>query len=773
MTNDIKNILELDYGTTPENSTVKMLYNAVSKAALKRIRDKWQTPENSERKRACYFSAEFLTGRMIYSNLLNLGLLDECEEFLKKNGYSASLFEEIEDNALGNGGLGRLAACFLDSAATHDIPLDGFGIRYRYGIFRQYFSGGAQCEAEDDWTRFGDPWSIRREECAEKVHFGDQTVLAVPYDMPVIGYGGRTVNTLRLWQAEPLNKFDLKLFNDQEYSKAFEERNKAEAISSVLYPNDSGEAGKALRLRQQYFFASASVQCLVRNYVKKHGTDFEDLDKYCSIQLNDTHPVTAIPELIRILISEYHIPASKSIDTACRVFSYTNHTVMAEAMEKWDISLFRNVLPDLYPYIIIINNKLSGRLSERNADRSRYELISGNQIHMARLASFVSHSINGVAEIHTEILKNDVLRDWYELYPERFSNKTNGITQRRFLLLCNRELSSMITELIGDKWICDLDELRKLEKYADDKNITGRFREIKKTKKEQLCEYIRKHEGTELSPDFIFDIQIKRIHEYKRQLLNILSVLEIYWKIKDGTVTDFYPTAFIFGGKAAPGYRRAKGVIKLINEAAALINSDPSVNDRMKVIFIQNYNVSYAEKLIPAADISEQISTAGTEASGTGNMKFMLNGAVTLGTMDGANIEIVNAAGAENNYIFGADVDEIKKIRDIYDPRRIYNDNPDMKRAIDMLVNGSLNDGGTGVFRELYDSVLNSSGWDRPDKYYLMLDWGSYTETRLRANRDYRDRDAFTKKCFINTCSAGGFSSDRTVREYAEEIWKL
>lgn len=773
MTEDIISILDLDYGTTPENADVKMLYNAVSKAALKKIREKWHTPEKTSGKRACYFSAEFLTGRMIYSNLLNLGMLDECEEFLKKYGHSVSVFEEIEDNALGNGGLGRLAACFLDSAATHDIPLDGYGIRYKYGIFRQYFENGFQCEAEDDWTRFGDPWSVRREECTEKVTFGDQTVLAVPYDMPVIGYGGKVINTLRLWQAEPLHKFNFGLFNDQQYEKAYEERNRAEEISAVLYPNDNGDAGKALRLRQQYFFSSASIQCIIRNFVKEHGTDFEKFDEYFAVQLNDTHPVVAIPEFLRILISVYHIPASKAIETASKVFAYTNHTVMAEAMEKWDISLFRNVLPDLYPYVIILNNKLMGKLSEAGLTNEKYEIISGNQIHMARLAAFASHSVNGVAEIHTEILKNDVLKEWYELYPERFNNKTNGITQRRFLLLCNRELSAFITEKIGSKWIYDLDELKNLEKFADDKDVLDRFYDIKKEKKKQLCEYIKKHENVELDPNFIFDIQIKRLHEYKRQLLNILSIIDIYCSIKDCTIKDFNPTVFLFGAKAAPGYYRAKAIIKLINEAAGMINNDPAVNQKMKLLFVQNYNVSYAEKLIPAADISEQISTAGTEASGTGNMKFMLNGAVTLGTLDGANIEIVQQAGRENNYIFGADVNRIAEVRDSYDPRRIYNENPRMKRVLDMLVNGTLNDGGTGMFRELYDSILNGSVWNRADNYFLLLDWNDYTQTRLQANKDYSDKYLFTKKCFMNTANAGKFSADRTVKEYAKEIWNV
>jgi len=773
MTDDIISILENDYGTSPENADIRMLYNAVSKAAMKSVRKKIKSAENAGSKRACYLSAEFLTGRMIYNNLLNLGLLEECESFLNSHGISASVFEEIEDNALGNGGLGRLAACFLDSAATHDIPLDGYGIRYRYGIFRQHFENGFQCETEDDWTRFGDPWSIRREELTETVCFGNQTVLAVPYDMPVIGYGGKTINTLRLWQAEPLRKFNFEAFNAQDYSRAFEERNKAEEITAVLYPNDNGYEGKKLRLRQQYFFASASMQSIIRSFVAKNGTDFRRFHEFFAVQLNDTHPVVAIPEFLRILTAVYHIPVAEALDLTADIFAYTNHTVMAEAMEKWDISLFRSVLPELYPYIIIINNRLAEVLSKRGISKEKYEIISGGCIHMARLAVFASGSVNGVAEIHTEILKNRVLKEWYELFPERFNNKTNGITQRRFLLLCNRELACFITEKISDAWICDADELKKLLPYTQDKESLDRFFMIKKAKKEELCRYIEKHENITLSPDFIFDIQIKRLHEYKRQLLNILTILHIYHMLKEKSIDDFNPTAFIFGAKAAPGYGRAKAVIKLINEAAKLINNDPDVNDRLRVVFISNYNVSYAEKLVPAADISEQISTAGTEASGTGNMKFMLNGAVTLGTLDGANIEIVNEAGKENNYIFGADVEKISSVSQSYDPKKIYDENPGIKKTLDMLIDGTLSDDGTGIFRELYDSLLKGASWHKADHYYLLLDWDDYIKTCLRANKDYSDKYLFTKKCFVNTANAGKFSADRTVKEYAKEIWKL
>ena len=774
--NDIISILNYDYNISPDNADKTMLYNAVSKAVVKQINSKWTETESYDKKRACYFSAEFLTGLMIYNNLYNTGLFTECEDFLRKYGFEPSVFEEIEDNALGNGGLGRLAACFLDSAATHSIPLDGYGIRYKYGIFKQYFENGFQCEKEDDWTRFGDPWSIRRDECSETITFGDQTVIAVPYDMPIIGYGNKMINTLRLWQSEPLNKFNFGEFNNQKYDEAFRERNLAEAISSVLYPNDSNYEGKVLRLKQQYFFSSASIKSMIRNYVSKYGNDFSKFTSCYSIQLNDTHPISTIPEFMRILIADYHIPVQETIDITNKLFAYTNHTVMAEAMEKWDVSLFRSVLPDVYPYVVFLNDNLTHKFHAKGIsgnEMEKFRIINNDQIHMARMGIYASHSVNGVAHIHTEILKNSVLKEWYELYPERFNNKTNGITQRRWLALCNPELSAFITERIGDKWITDLNDLKNLNKYVDDKKSLDDFRKIKNQKKLQLCEYIKKHEGVTLNPDFIFDIQIKRLHEYKRQLLNILSIIDIYYCIKDGTIKDFNPTVFLFGAKAAPRYYRAKGIIKLINEVSTMVNADESVSNKIKVLFVQNYNVSYAQKLIPAADISEQISTAGTEASGTGNMKFMLNGAVTLGTLDGANAEIVEQAGEENNYIFGAKVYEISQIYDSYNSLQIYNQNPRIKRALDTLVNGTFSDNDTGMFRELYNSLLYGADWHKPDHYFLLHDFQSYTDTRLRANKDYSDTDSFTKKCFANTINSGKFSADRTVLEYSKEIWDL
>ena len=764
--------LKVNFNTDANNASAKQLYTAVSDAAMKELI--LNKPVDNKKKRACYLSAEFLMGRMIYSNLLNMGKLEECKNYLNSRGIDISVFEDIEDDALGNGGLGRLAACFLDSAATQNIPLDGYGIRYKYGLFKQYLDNGFQKETADNWLKFGDPWSIRVEEDTEIVKFRDFAVRAVPYDMPVIGYGAKTVNKLRLWQAEPIDEFNFDLFDANKYDEAVEKKTRAEEISAVLYPNDNNEAGKKLRLRQQYFFSSASLQSIIKDYVKKNGEDFSRFAEYYAIQLNDTHPTVAIPELLRILCNDYLIEFDVAFEIAKNTFAYTNHTIMAEALEKWNIDLFTEVLPEVYPYVVMINNKLRRELKAKKIeDDSKYLIITNGQIHMARMAIYASHSTNGVAKIHTEILKVDALKEWYELYPERFNNKTNGITQRRWLKLCNEELSSFITERIGDGWITNLDELKKMEAYANNGQDLKQFMDIKRKKKEQLCKYIYEHENFAIFPDFIFDIQVKRLHEYKRQFLNALSILDIYYGIKEGRIKDFHPTTFLFGAKAAPGYYRAKGVIKFINEIAKMINSDNEVNKLIQVLFIQNYNVSYAEKLIPAADISEQISTAGTEASGTGNMKFMLNGAVTMGTLDGANIEIVEQAGEDNNYIFGAKVDEINNIKDTYNPKKLYNESPRIRKALDTLIDGSISDCGTGMFRELYNSILEGASWHKPDQYYLLYDFESYCDARIKANNDYKNREAFAKKCFINMANAGKFSSDRTINEYANEIWNV
>ena len=732
---------------------------------------------HSSRRRAYYLSAEFLMGRAVYNNLYCAGMLDSAKEIFAENGVDFNCLEEIEDAALGNGGLGRLAACFLDSAAAHDIPLNGYGIRYRYGLFKQSIGNGFQQESADAWLDYGDAWSVRADNDAVLVEFADQAVVAVPYDMPIIGFNCKSVNTLRLWQAESTKGFDFGAFDNQDYLKASEDSILAEAISDVLYPNDNTEKGRRLRLKQQYFFVSASIQDIVRSYKKTHGDDFSEFAKLYAVQLNDTHPTVAIPELIRILMFNEGMAFADAFAIAQKTFNYTNHTVMGEALEKWNIDLFKSVIPTIYEIVKLIDSYMKKDFRNKGLSEDKIrsmQIIDGDLIHMARMAIYGSSHTNGVAQLHTEILKNDVLKDWYQIYPERFQNKTNGITPRRWLGLCNPELSALITEKIGSGWETDLDRLQGLKKYVDDNSVIDRFNAIKREKKQQLCDYIKEHEGIDLSPDFVFDIQCKRLHEYKRQLLNAFSIMDIYFKIKDGKLPDLQPTAFIFGAKAAPAYRRAKGIIKYINEIAKLVNNDPDTKDKIKVIFVQNYNVSYAEKLMPAADLSEQISTAGLEASGTGNMKFMLNGAVTLGTYDGANVEIVEEAGWENEYIFGARVEELDQIRPTYNPKeKIYYKNERVKRVINTLVDGTFNDGDTGMFGELFNSLINGASWHRPDNYFLLADFEGYVDTKLRALYDYKNRNVFGKKCWMNIANAGKFSSDRTVKQYADELWML
>jgi starch phosphorylase len=691
-------------------------------------------------------------------------------------GTSLSVLEDIEDQALGNGGLGRLAACFLDSASTLSLPLDGYGIRYKYGIFKQTIVDGFQHEEPDNWTKYGDPWSVRNDDDSIQIDFNGQSVLAVPYDMPVISYKGKNVGTLRLWQAEPIELFNFDLFNQQKYLEASKEQISAEDISRVLYPNDDTREGKKLRLKQQYFFSSASLQDIVKKHKARFGT-LENLADYVTIQLNDTHPVISIPELIRLLVDYEGMSFNQAFEIACKVFNYTNHTIMQEALEKWECSLVEELLPRIFAIIIQINEKFISDMHIKGIDVetiNRIKLIQGNLVHMANIATYCSQYVNGVAEIHTQILKDQTLADWYKIYPERFQNKTNGITQRRWLALCNRELSNMLTTKLGsESWVSNLDELKKLLPLADDKETIKEFIDIKDLKKRQLADYIKKMDNIEIDPNTIFDIQIKRLHEYKRQLLNAFSILYLYFGIKDGSIKDFTPTTFIFGAKSAPGYRRAKGIIKYINEIGKFIANDPEVNSLIKVVFISNYNVSYAEKLVAGADVSEQISTAGTEASGTGNMKLMLNGAVTLGTYDGANIEIVQEAGEENNYIFGARVEELAEIMPNYQSRKLFAENQKIQRVVSTLIDGTFSDGGTGVFRELYFSLLEGASWHSPDNYYLLGDLESYVDAKLRVNKDYKDRETFAKKCFINTCNAGKFSSDRTIKDYAENIWHI
>lgn len=773
--NNLKNSIEIlaksNYNKEVEELTSEQLHDCVSRAIMANISDTSEKSKKSHagKRRAYYFSAEFLVGRAIYNNLLCTGMTEQTEKVLKINGKSIADFEEIEDAALGNGGLGRLAACFLDSGATLGLPLDGYGIRYRFGLFKQYFEDGFQKETLDDWTKYGDPWSVRNDSDTVIVEFGDYKVKAVPYDMPIIGYGAKHISNLRLWQAEPLSQFDFSLFDGGEYSKCVSQKNKAEDISRVLYPNDNTLYGKLLRLRQQYFFCSASLQDIIKKFGQNHN-DFSEFADFVTIQLNDTHPVISIPELIRLLELE-GVEFKTALEIAKKVFNYTNHTVLPEALEKWDMKFIRKICPQVAAIITKINAEFK---KELKGQHSELLILQNGTVNMAYLACYCSRYINGVAEIHTEILKRDVLNGFYNLYPQKFQNKTNGITQRRWLALCNPKLSALITELLGSKrWITDLTQLKKLEKYADDTEILQRFIAIKQENKQKLADFVYKKEGVRLNTDTVFDSQIKRLHEYKRQLLNILCILELYFEIKEGTIKDFTPTTFIFGAKSAPGYERAKGIIKLCNEVAKLIENDREVNKYIKILFVSDYNVSYAEKIIAATDVSEQISTAGTEASGTGNMKLMLNGAVTLGTYDGANIEIVKEAGEENNYIFGARVEDIEKIKETYNPKEIYNSDKRIKRCLDALTDGTLSDGGTGIFRELYNAILEGASWHKPDHYYLLLDFADFLETKIKLNNDYRDRFEFAKKQWLNMCNAGKFSSDRTIKEYAKDIWKI
>ena len=764
--------LKQDHQVTPNEATVYQIHDALSKLVMDGIADTWyESRHMHERSRgAYYFSAEYLTGRMVYNNLYNLGLLDKVKAAFAQHGLDINMFEEIEDCALGNGGLGRLAACFLDSAATHDLPLDGYGIRYKYGLFKQSWRDGYQHEAADDWQRFGDPWSRRRSTHEVLVKFADQTVRAVPYDMPIIGYHTDNIGTLRLWQSEAVEDFDFQMFNEQEYAEAVKEKNAVEDITRVLYPNDTTRAGKKLRLKQQYFLSSASLQDLMLRF-KRENLPMEKFAAHNAIQLNDTHPTVSIPELIRLLTNE-GLTFEQSFDIAQKTFGYTNHTVMQEALEKWDADLFKELLPEIFDIIYRINAKLCGELMSRGIDCSSYAIIQGNRIHMANLAVYVSHAVNGVAKIHSEILKNDVLKNWYELYPERFQNKTNGITQRRWLGLCNPELCKLITDQIGSGFETDLDLLKNLVPKINT-SLCGKFRTVKKSKKEQLAAEIQRREGVTLDPEMVFDVQVKRLHEYKRQFMNALSILAIYDQLKRGQLKDLPPVAFIFGAKAAPGYDRAKAIIHWINMIADKVNNDPETMDRLKVVFVRNYNCSWAEKIIPAADISEQISPAGTEASGTGNMKLMLNGAVTLGTFDGANVEIVEEAGRENNYIFGATVEELEKIKNSYDPNTIYEKNALLRRALDTLTDGTFPDD-DGALKELHDAILKGASWHKPDHYYVMKDFDSYYKAKLQAIRDAKeDENAFARKCLMNVACSGKFSSDRTIRQYAEEIWNV
>ena len=757
--------LKYTYDVSLEDATPQELHEALGQAVMMAISDNWSKAKKTRlhQRKAYYISAEYLIGRLVYSNLFNLGILDEMKALFAQRGVDLAVLEDIEDDALGNGGLGRLAACFLDSAVTTNIPLSGYGLRYKFGLFKQSFDdNGSQVEKADDWTKFGDPWSYRRYNHTVKIRFPEHTVLAVPYDVPIIGYGTNNIGTLRLWQCEAENELDFGAFNDQDYLRALDAKNKAEDITRVLYPNDSTWEGKRLRIKQQYVLSSASLQDMIRTYKSAYGNDLRHFADHYAVQLNDTHPAMSIPELMRLLMEE-GMSFDDAFAIAQKTFSYTNHTVMGEALEKWPLDLMRSVVPEIVDIICRIDQKLKW-------EHPNLFIVKDNTAHMANLSVYVGSYVNGVAEIHSQILKNDCFKDWYQVYPERFQNKTNGITQRRWLGLCNPELTELISEKVGGDFLRDLDRIGELKPLIDDEMVK-KFNAIKRLKKEQLCAVVKKHEGVELNPDFIFDVQVKRLHEYKRQLLNILSVVDIYFRLKEGRLPDFRPTVYLFGAKSAPGYARAKAIIRYINRVAKLINNDPAVADKLKVVFVQNYNCSYAEHIIPAADISEQISPAGTEASGTGNMKLMLNGAVTLGTLDGANVEIAQEAGMDNEYIFGHTVEEINAARPNYYARGIYDYNADLRRAINTLVDGTVPTDGDQ--QELFHALLDGTNWHKADHYFLLLDYESYLEAKLRANRDYGDRMAFGRKCLMNVASAAKFSSDRTIRQYAEEIWHI
>lgn len=732
-----------------EGKTTQELYNEISSLAMIFGLRKEQRPVV---KNAYYLSMEFLIGRSFFNNLMELGVLDETRNILAQKGIDINIFEEIEDAALGNGGLGRLAACFLDSAAGLGLPLQGYGIRYRYGLFKQAIENGFQVELPDDWQRFGDPWSIRRENEKRTVRFADMTVTAVPYDMPVFG---KRINVLRLWQAE----------GDEE----------AQKISEYLYPADDTEEGKLLRLRQEYFFSAAAVGELIEKHVKLYGRKFHNFADFNVIQLNDTHPVLAIAEFIRILIADYQVGFSDAVEIARKTFAYTNHTIMPEALECWDAGQVKKILPDIYALLIKLHLKQKEDFDKLNCseeEASDMAIYSSDRFSMANLAVYIGKTVNGVAKLHTEILKDNLFRTAYRYYPEKFQNKTNGITQRRWLMLCNRELSELIDNAIGKEWRSDISLLCGLNGHIPE--ITNEFVRVKAVKRKQLFDYIKKHEGIDIPENFIVYSQVKRLHEYKRQLMTAFAILEIYRGLKDGTVKDFQPSVFVFGAKSAPSYKRAKAIIKFINEISEKLNSDEQTNRFLKVVFVQNYNVSYAEKIVAGTDVSLQVSTAGLEASGTGNMKFMMNGAVTCGTMDGANIEIVDLAGKENNYIFGAEVDEIEKLKNEgYDPAKLIRENTLHRYAVSALTDGTFSDGGTGCFKDLYDALLVGASWHKPDHYFVLHDLQSYVEALLKINTDYKDQKSFATKQLKNTANSAFFSSDRTIKEYAEDIWDI
>lgn len=765
-------------GRPPQAATRMELWQGLSAAVVDRIASNWHatTSKYQKGRRQHYFSAEFLMGRALLNNLLNLNLIDEAKAAAKNAGVElADILEQEPDAALGNGGLGRLAACFLDSCATQDLPVVGYGILYRYGLFKQEFSNGFQTEHPDSWMEEGYPFVIRHEEEQRHVHYADLTVRAVPYDIAITGYRTDNVGTLRLWKAEPIEEFDYDAFNSQRFTDAIVDRERTMDISRVLYPNDTTYEGKVLRVRQQYFFVSASLQEIVENHVAQHGT-LDNFAEYNCVQLNDTHPVLAIPELMRLLLDEHGLGWEEAWEIVAATFAYTNHTVLAEALETWEISIFDRLFPRVMEIVWEIDRRFRAEMAEKGLDEGRINYmapVSNGMVHMAWIACYAAYSINGVAALHTEIIKRETLGEWHEIWPQKFNNKTNGVTPRRWLNQCNPRLSALLTEVTGsDAWVKDLDVLARFEN-AGNEDVYRRLNDIKHANKVDFAKWIKDRQGIEIDPDAIFDVQIKRLHEYKRQLLNIMYVLDLYFRLKENPKLDVPARVFIFGAKAAPGYVRAKAIIKLINEVARVVNNDESIRGLLKVVFVENYNVSPAEKIIPAADVSEQISTAGKEASGTSNMKFMMNGALTLGTLDGANVEILEAVGDDNAYIFGAKEEELPQLRQGYDPRHQYETVPGLKRVLDAFIDGTLDDNGSGMFHDLRWSLLNSNGYEDADVYYVLGDFAAYREARDRMAEDYANREDWARKCWINIVRSGRFSSDRTIRDYAREVWKI
>ena len=798
----VKDNVKFLYRKTIEEATQEQIFQAVSYSVKDVIIDNWLATQKAydeqDPKTVYYMSMEFLMGRALGNNLINLCAYGEVKEALDELGFDLNCIEDQEpDPALGNGGLGRLAACFLDSLATLNYSAYGCGIRYHYGMFKQKIENGYQIEVPDNWLKNGYPFELRRPEYAKEVHFGGyvrveydpekggnkfihegyQAVKAIPYDMPITGYDNDVVNTLRIWDAEPIVDFELDSFDKGDYKKAVEQENLARNIVEVLYPNDNHYAGKELRLKQQYFFVSASLQAAIDKYKKKHS-DIKKLYEKVTFQMNDTHPTVAVAELMRILMDEEGLGWDEAWEVTTKSVAYTNHTIMSEALEKWPIELFSRLLPRVYQIIEEINRRFILEIQAKypgNYEKiKKMAIIYDGQVKMAHLAIAAGYSVNGVARLHTEILKNQELKDFYELMPQKFNNKTNGITQRRFLLHANPLLADWITEHIGPDWITDLPQLKKLAVYADDDKALQEFMNIKFKNKERLAKYILEHNGVEVDPHSIFDVQVKRLHEYKRQLLNILHVIYLYNQIKMHPEMEFYPRTFIFGAKASAGYATAKKIIKLINSVADVVNNDASINGKIKVVFIENYRVSNAEWIFAAADVSEQISTASKEASGTGNMKFMLNGAPTLGTMDGANVEIVEEVGAENAFIFGLSSDEVINYENNggYDPNVIYNTDEEIRQVLMQLINGTFSSD-TELFRDLYDSLLNTKNTDRADRYFILADFRSYADAQKRVEVAYKDEKGWAKKALLNTACSGKFTSDRTIQEYVDDIWHL